>query len=146
MLFQNMWLLLGLLAVAIPIVLHLLNRRTARTVQWGAVQFLLDTLINCRRRIMLEEVLLLGARCLILALIAMALARPFVPPGSHVPYAIVLPLALLAIVLFGVSFAMAQVPSAALTCRVASAVLIALAVLAVVFIGRRMPVGQPRAR
>jgi hypothetical protein len=131
MLFQNMWLLLGLLAVAIPIVIHLLNRRTARTVQWGAVQFLLDTLINCRRRIMLEEVLLLGVRCLILALIAMALARPFVPPGSHVPYAIVLPLILLAIVLFGVSFAMAQVPRAALSCRVASAVLITLAVLAV---------------
>ena len=131
MLFQNMWLLLGLLAVAIPIIIHLLNRQTARTIQWGAIQFLLASVINRKRRIMLEEVLLLGARCLILALVAMAIARPFVPPGSHVPYMIILPLILLAIVLFGVSFAMSQYARWAIGFRIAGAVLIVLAILAV---------------
>ena len=131
MLFQNMWLLLGLLAVAVPVIIHLLNRQTARTVQWGAIQFLLDSIINRKRRIMLEEVLLLGARCLLLALVAVAIARPFVPPESHIPYAIVLPLILLAIVISGVSFAMVQYPGVALGCRIAGAVLIILAALAI---------------
>jgi hypothetical protein len=131
MLFQNMWLLAGLLTVSIPIIIHLLNRRTPRTVQWGAIQFLLDSMIRCKRRIMLEEVLLLGARCLLLSLVACAVARPFVPPGSHVPYAIVLPLALLAIAMFGASFAMTPAPRAARVCRLAAALMILLAGLAV---------------
>lgn len=131
MLFLNMWLLLGLLAVAVPVIIHLLNRQTARTVQWGAIQFLLDSIINRKRRIMLEEVLLLGARCLLLALVAIAVARPFVPPESQVPYAVVLPLILLAIVVSGVSFAMTQYPGMALALRISGAVLIVLAVLAI---------------
>lgn len=131
MLFQNMWLLLGLLAVAVPVIIHLLNRQTARTVEWGAIRFLLDSVINRKRRIMLEEVLLLGARCLIVTLVAVAIARPFVPPESQVPYVIVLPLFLVAVVVFGVSFAMAQYPVMAMWFRIAGVVLIALAALAI---------------
>ncbi len=36
----NPLMLLGLLGVAIPIIIHLLNRRRAVTVDWGAMQFL----------------------------------------------------------------------------------------------------------
>ena len=131
MLFQNMWLLLGLLAVAVPIIIHILNRQTARTVDWGAIQFLLDSIINRKRRIMLEEVLLLGARCLILSLVAVAIARPFVPPESRIPYAVVLPLVIFAIVTFGVSFAMTQYRKMAIAFRAAGAALILLAALAI---------------
>jgi len=102
--------LLGLLAIAVPVVVHLLNKRTARLVDWGAMRFLLDTLMRRRRRILLEEMLLLACRCLLVALFALALARPFVPEESHVPWAVVLPLALLAITLFAVGFALWRYP------------------------------------
>lgn len=108
MLFFNPFLLLGLAAIAIPIIIHLLNRVSARHIEWGAMQFLVDSLIKRKRRILLEEVLLLTARCLLLALAATALARPFVPAGSRVPWLVVLPTGLLAVVLFGVAVALWQ--------------------------------------
>ena len=35
--FANAWMLVGLAAVAVPIILHLLNRRRAKDVDWGAM-------------------------------------------------------------------------------------------------------------
>jgi hypothetical protein len=46
----------------------------------------------------LEDALLMAARCLLVGLLALALARPFIPPGSAVPWFLVLPMALGAIV------------------------------------------------
>ena len=106
MLFLNMALLFGMIAVGVPIIIHLLNRRSARFVNWGAIQFLLDSLVSRKRRILMEEVLLLGSRCLLLALLVTAMARPFVPADSRTPWLVVLPMILLAIVMFGVSFAL----------------------------------------
>jgi len=39
--FLQQSLLWGLLGVSIPIIIHLLNRRRYRTVQWAAMEFLL---------------------------------------------------------------------------------------------------------
>lgn len=103
MLFLNLALLTGLIGISIPIVIHLLNRRTNRVIDWGAMDFLFQSLIIRNRRIQLEEALLMGARCLLLGLLALALARPFVPPGSAIPWLVVLPLMLLAIVGLGVA-------------------------------------------
>jgi hypothetical protein len=111
MLFQNIYLLLGLLGIAIPVIIHLLNRRQAKVIEWGAMLFLLDSLLSRRRRVLLEEILLLAARCLIVALVALALARPFIPASSTVPWIVVLPAGLLAVVLFGVSFALWRYPA-----------------------------------
>ncbi|MEM7603235.1 MAG: BatA domain-containing protein, partial [Verrucomicrobiota bacterium] len=44
MLFLNTALLLGALGIAIPIVIHLLNRRSSRVVEWGAMNFLMESL------------------------------------------------------------------------------------------------------
>jgi hypothetical protein len=110
MLFLNTWLLLGLLGISIPVIIHLLNRRHAKVVRWGAMSFLLDSLISRRRRVLLEEMLLLASRCLLLALVALALARPFISSSSQVPWVVVLPAALLAVALFGVSFALTRYP------------------------------------
>jgi hypothetical protein len=96
--FINASLLLGLLAIAIPIILHLLNRRTAKKIEWGAMMFLLDSVQQRKKRIQLEEALLLASRCLLLALVAMAVARPFQPPGGTIPYVVILPAFLLALV------------------------------------------------
>lgn len=63
-------------AVAVPILIHLLNRRRFRRVSWAAMRFLQASLEKNRRRMELEEWLLLALRCLIVALLALALARP----------------------------------------------------------------------
>ena len=47
------WMLAGLAAIAVPILIHLFNRRTARTIEWGAFQFLRDSLMKRRRRLLL---------------------------------------------------------------------------------------------
>lgn len=103
MLFLNTVLLLGALGILIPVAIHLLNRRTRRVVDWGAMNFLLESLAIRNRRIQLEEALLMAARCLLAGLFALALARPFVPPGSTLPWMVILPLLLLAVVGLGVA-------------------------------------------
>jgi hypothetical protein len=63
-------------AVAVPVLIHLLNRRRFRTVTWAAMRFVRASLERNRRRMELEDWLLLLLRCLIVALFALALARP----------------------------------------------------------------------
>jgi hypothetical protein len=106
----NRPLLLFLIALAVPIILHLFNRRSAKRIEWGAMQFLMGSLVSRRRRILLEEVLLLGCRCLLVALAVLAVARPFVPAGSRVPWLIVLPAVLFGVVALAVGTAMWQQP------------------------------------
>ena len=98
--FLNLALLGGLAAIAIPIIIHLLNRRTAKVLDWGAMQFLLESVESRKKRIQLEEALLLAARCLLVGLLALAVARPFIPPGSSVPWLVVLPSFLVGLVSF----------------------------------------------
>jgi len=109
-LFLNPLLLLGLAGVAIPVIVHLFNRKSVHTVDWGAMQFLTQSMASRTRRIQLEDALLMATRCLIFGIIALALARPFAPPGSAIPYAIILPAILVAIGLFGVAFALWENP------------------------------------
>lgn len=68
--------LAGLLAVAIPIVIHLLNRRRYKIVEWAAMRYLLEAIKQNRRRMRLESLLILLLRCLAVALLGFALARP----------------------------------------------------------------------
>ena len=107
MLFLNPWLLLALTGVSIPVIVHLVRRQAAKPVLWGAMRFLMDSLSERRRRMEWEDLLLMAARCLLLALAALAVARPFVPPDSATPWALVLPAVLLGIGLFGGSFVLA---------------------------------------
>lgn len=107
MLFLSPWLLLGLVGVAIPIIIHLVRRQAAKPIDWGAMRFLFDTVAMRRRKMEWEDLLLMAARCLLLGLIALALARPFIPPDSTVPWLFVLPAALIGIALLGGSFVLA---------------------------------------
>lgn len=65
----------GLLAIAIPIIIHFIRRRR-RPIEWAAMRFLQDALRKRRRRLRLEQLLLLLTRCAIVALLALAIARP----------------------------------------------------------------------
>lgn len=66
----------GLAAISIPILIHFLMRRRRKPVQWGAMRFVIEAYRRTRRRLLIERWLLLAARCLLVALIASALARP----------------------------------------------------------------------
>lgn len=66
---------LGLAFVALPILLHFLRRRRP-PVRWGAMRFLLEAYRRQRRRMTLEQLLLLASRCTLVVLLAMVLGRP----------------------------------------------------------------------
>ena len=104
MLFRNPLLLAGLAGVLIPVILHLIRRQAAKPYDWGAMRFLFDTVAARRRRMEWEDFLLMVTRCLLIALIALAVARPFVPPDSKIPWLFVLPLGLIGIAALGGSF------------------------------------------
>ncbi|GIW82420.1 MAG: hypothetical protein KatS3mg105_4227 [Gemmatales bacterium] len=74
--FLNLAMLLGLIAVAIPPLIHLLNRRRYEVVDWGAMQFL-QISETTRKRLLIEEILLMLLRMGLIALLVFALAAPF---------------------------------------------------------------------
>jgi aerotolerance regulator-like protein len=91
--FLHPWLLAGLAAAAIPILLHLLARREPPTVVFPAVRYLVTTTREHQRRLKLQNWLLLCLRTLLIVLLVLAAAAPSIPesrvPG-HAPSALVL--------------------------------------------------------
>ncbi len=74
--FLNPLLFGGLAAVAAPVIIHLLHRRKVKQVDWGAMRFLAELIAQQRRRLFLEEMLLLLVRALLVACLALAMVRP----------------------------------------------------------------------
>ncbi|MBC8324236.1 MAG: BatA domain-containing protein [Verrucomicrobia subdivision 3 bacterium] len=74
--FLNSIMLFGTAAVAVPIIIHLLNRRKFKKVSWAAMKFIKLSVEQNQRRMQLEDLILLLLRCALLALLAFALARP----------------------------------------------------------------------
>jgi hypothetical protein len=70
----------GTLLGAIPIIIHLLNRRRFRTVEWSPMRHLKLTIRRNRRRIQIEELLLLLVRIALPVLLFLLLARPVLNP------------------------------------------------------------------
>ena len=82
MAFLNPIMLFGLTAVSVPIIIHLLNRRRFQKVVWAAMRFLKLSVEQNQRRMQIEDLILLALRCLLLALLALALARPALMSNS----------------------------------------------------------------
>jgi hypothetical protein len=75
--------LLAALGVAVPIAVHLLQRRREATVDFPAVRFLLIARRRSARRLRLRRLLLLALRALAVLLFALVLARPVLyAPGA----------------------------------------------------------------
>jgi hypothetical protein len=74
--------LIGALAAAIPIILHLIKREPEARVPFGAVQLLHRAPIEHVRRRRLRELLLLAMRVAAVTFLAVAFARPFLTAGS----------------------------------------------------------------
>ena len=72
----------GLALVGVPILIHLLNRRRFVIVPFAAMRFLQDAFAQRRRRLRMENLLLLLLRCAVVLLAALAMALPFVPEDS----------------------------------------------------------------
>ena len=91
--FLHPWLLAGLAAAAIPILLHLLARREPPTIVFPAVRYLLTTTREHQRRLKLQNWLLLCLRTLLVVLLVLAAAAPSIPKtgvAGHGPSALVL--------------------------------------------------------
>lgn len=69
---------LGAALAAVPLIIHLLNRQRFKPAPWGAMRFVLSAHRRTRRRVQLENLLLLLLRMGAVALLAFAVARPLV--------------------------------------------------------------------
>ena len=80
-------LLLGLVAAALPWLIHRIGKRHARPVAFAAMELLLraEREVSARRR--LRELLLLALRTLVAAALPLAFARPFTEVRSDLPAA-----------------------------------------------------------
>jgi hypothetical protein len=93
MAFLHPWLLLGLVAAAIPILLHLRQQQEPPTVRFPAVRYLLDATRQHERRLRLRHWLLLALRTLLVIALVLAAAGPSLPVGgvaTHPPTALAL--------------------------------------------------------
>src|SRR5271156_3650464 len=70
----------GTVLGAIPLIIHLLNRRRFRRVEWAPMHYLKLTIQRNRRRIQLEQLLLLLLRISLPVLLFFYLARPVLNP------------------------------------------------------------------
>lgn len=65
-----------LAAAAVPVIIHLINRRRHKTIEWAAMRFLLRAARESRGKKKLRHILILTCRALGLAALALAAARP----------------------------------------------------------------------
>ncbi|MCB9546316.1 MAG: BatA domain-containing protein [Myxococcales bacterium] len=70
-------LLIGLLAAAIPPIIHLIFRRKPKVVRFPALEFIRRSQKKTMRRFRMKQILLMLVRSLLMALVAFAVARPF---------------------------------------------------------------------
>lgn len=78
--FLNAIMLAGLAALALPVIVHLLSKRRFDVVDWGAMQFL-ELGKRMRRRVRLQDLLLMAVRMGVLGLLVTGMARPWAKGG-----------------------------------------------------------------
>jgi hypothetical protein len=85
--FANPWMLWYLVAAAAPLLLHLWHRRRQRETPWAAIELLLSAVRSQARRIRIQQWLLLAVRTLLIMLLVVATAEPYItrlglPPAA----------------------------------------------------------------
>lgn len=76
MIWQNPWAWLGLIAVALPVIIHLFGRGHARVHRFPTLRFLAASRLWPTRRTRINDLLLLAVRASVLVVATAALARP----------------------------------------------------------------------
>jgi len=74
--------LLGLVAVALPPIIHLIHRQKRRRVPFSTIRFLLQTDRRSARKYRLVDFLVLALRMAVLLLLVLALAQPVLRPRA----------------------------------------------------------------
>jgi len=95
MTFLNPFILFGLIASTIPVIIHILNLRKLKKIEFSSLQFLKELQKNKIRKIKLKQILLLIVRTLIIILIVFAFSRPVIRGylsgfGSHAKSSVVI--------------------------------------------------------
>src|ERR1700694_3894040 len=61
--------------ISAPILIHLINRMRFKRVRWAAMEFLLKSQKRNRRKLIIEQLILLMLRCLLVLLVGLLLGR-----------------------------------------------------------------------
>src|SRR6476660_517485 len=85
LLFTNIGLLAGLAALAIPVVIHLLLKRKKQRLRFSTIQCFQKQDQQSTKNRKLRNLLLLAVRLLLLALLVLAFARPYLPQNQIGP-------------------------------------------------------------
>jgi hypothetical protein len=95
--FLNPGFLGAMVLAGLPILIHLIRKRKVRVVRWAAFEFLRQAQKKQKRRLRIEQLLLLIVRILLVACVVLAFARPVLQSafgllagGSHVQVIIAL--------------------------------------------------------
>jgi hypothetical protein len=74
--FVHPWYMIaGGVLVSLPIIIHLINRMRFKRIRWAAMEFLLKSQKRNRRRLIIEQLILLALRCLLVLLAGFLVAR-----------------------------------------------------------------------
>jgi hypothetical protein len=79
-LFQSL-LAIGIPLIGLPLLIHLINLRRHRRIEWAAMEFLLESQKRNRKWIVLKQILLLLLRTSAVALVVFMLAGPVIKSG-----------------------------------------------------------------
>ncbi len=66
----------GATAISAPIIIHLINRLRYRRIRWAAMEFLLKSQQRNKRKLIIEQLILLALRCLLVFLFVLLVVRP----------------------------------------------------------------------
>src|SRR6188768_1642613 len=69
------FLIIGVALVSVPIIIHLINRMRFKRLRWAAMEFLLKAQKRSRRRLIIEQLILLALRCILVALAGLLVMR-----------------------------------------------------------------------
>src|SRR5476651_1023321 len=69
------FLIVGVALISVPIIIHLINRMRFKRVRWAAMEFLLKAQKKNRRRLIIEQLLLLALRCFLVGLVGLLVMR-----------------------------------------------------------------------
>jgi len=85
MAFAAPFMLIGLVGLAVPIIIHLMHRSRSAVVDWPTLRFLKVAQQRSAQRSRLKHLLVLLARLVLLALVVLAMAKPYRPDPTWTP-------------------------------------------------------------
>lgn len=78
------WFLWGLLAISLPVIIHLFNFRRYKKIYFTNVKFLKDVHYQSKSKSRLKEILILVCRCLTIIALTLAFSQPFIPKKDSI--------------------------------------------------------------